>query len=257
MLNVMKRSITVLVIALISGALALSGCSSSQSSAEGSAEEKIDLGTAVEYFESLATKDPVKMEAAVELAAAGSPAQASAITSLAGERTYQQDQAEASGQPGEVSVEGGTISVCDLEWDFCREYTDIKVEDGQIADFSVDGRQIKDRVLAGGSEAVPLEGLGDAAFLGAAVSVAGGLIVYFEVTSSVEGMKVVATYVAPDGTEEASSEYDNNEGPAIEETRYCSFLFEQVDVIDGNVLLTVSATDAAPEVTVEFPLEMK
>lgn len=157
------------------------------------------------YFEALATYDPAVMTDAVELAAPGSNAQAYAIY-LRGIAQSDRDGGYPA-QPSTVTrIEDG-YQVCEDagSGEECADYTNIQHDGDQIADFYTGGDPLSGRLSLGSGEAQPLGEAGSATLVAAYKSIAGAVVVVFEVSSNTDGMWAVATYTAPDGRQANAS----------------------------------------------------
>lgn len=161
------------------------------------------------YFEAVNSDDPKVIQDAVELAAPDSNAQAYAVY-----RTAVAQAGRDAGHAGEKNIvkstDGGFEACTEFASDDneCAEYTNIQHEGDKIADFDAGGEPLAGRLSLGNGETVPLGALGDATLLAAYRSIAGHMIVVFEMTSSSEGFFPLATYIAPDSRQSDSTLMD-------------------------------------------------
>src|SRR5699024_8763059 len=104
-----------------------------------------------EYFDAYASADPAEMRAAAEHAAKGSDAQKYL--------THQANHSEASEATGydryvqKAEYRDGTVEVCH-EGEDCGVFADLSFDDGKLSSFTVDGKNISDRVILGNGSVV-------------------------------------------------------------------------------------------------------
>ncbi len=169
--------------------------SEAQSAQDGPSEADIKT-----YFEKLATGDPKIAAEAAELAAPDSNAFAYA--------TYLGASIQA-GRDGGFPSEKSTVKKIDDGFSMCpavvtaenpcSEFTDIQHVDGRIADFNAGGEPLSGRISLGNGESQPLGDLGNATLVASYKSIAGAVVVVFDVTSESDGLSFSASYIAPDG----------------------------------------------------------
>lgn len=119
----------------------------SQPNADSQPAESVSLK---EYFDAFAGQQVEEMKAAAENAAAGSLAQ--------DYLTHQANIAEANMANGYGAEEQSVDYKKDLVelagYDYTTKYADIDFDGGKIASFTVDGRDVSDRLVVGSGEAV-------------------------------------------------------------------------------------------------------
>lgn len=204
------------------------------------------------YFEAVASNDPQTLLDAVGLAAPGSNAHAYLIY-LAG-----RFQADADTGLGGLS---STLTPTESGFEICMEgtdnpepcttFTEFEGEGGKIASFAVGGQSLTGRISLGSGEPQELGGVGEAELLATYESEGDWVVAVFEVGSTVPGLVVKATYVAPDGSDLGAT-YIN--GPsALREGTFANYAFMfQGAELGGTVTLQPSAPDYPEAPAVSF-----
>ena len=212
----MKTSRILPVFALVLSASVLTGCSddpmstpieettttvvesaepSSKEPTEGPSEEDLTA-----YFSAIASNDPDEINGVVDLTASGSLAESYAIY-FGAVNQASRDYGMPSDESNLSETEDG-FEICPdvvTDDDPCVEYTNLKHDGDKLASFEVNGNSLDDRISVGDGEAQELGTLGSATFIAAYKSVAGNLVVVFDVRSQADGLWVDATYTALDG----------------------------------------------------------
>lgn len=256
----MKR-IILLMATVVSGIVALGGCSSDpvstatqsadaavvqpevpqsepQSAQSGPSQEDL-----VAYFEKLASDDPKVVAEAIELAAPGSNAAAYATYLSA----TTQAKRDAGIQPGESVIEpiDGGFSMCYEEpgpGDNCFEYTNIQHVGDKIADFEPGGTPLTGRLSLGNGEPHPLGEVATANLIASYKASGGSVVVVCDITSQASGLLVDASYIAPDGRQ---SQVTAVEGPSnLTEGSFgtYSFFFDGAEY-GGQIVLKAYSDD--------------
>lgn len=139
---------------------------------------------------------------ALQLTAPNSSANAALTVWIARDTAYQQAGGEEA-KPRRVSGSGGKFKVCSKEPP-CQIYAGFKAEGDLIADFMIDGKRMRDRVILGSKKKYAVGGLATARLVGSYEYVSsGGLVIVLEVTarSDVSFGWSTDAYVSPNGTQ--------------------------------------------------------
>jgi len=96
-----------------------------------------NVATTTEFFRAIASNDPAKVTAALDLVAPGSPA-------LSYVRLFQEGL--AAGPANTLTVNNGRYKICLADAPTsCHTYAAIVLADGKVNDFTIDGKKIRIR----------------------------------------------------------------------------------------------------------------
>lgn len=120
---------------------------------------------ASEFLDRISDPDPRVVESALELAEAGSPAEAFVDYEVAVSRAFQDAGREDERSGTTVTETDDGFDVCDGT-DSCNRYSGFTIEDGKIIDFPADGTRIEAGAVGGTGEPTGLPGSGSVTVLG-------------------------------------------------------------------------------------------
>lgn len=264
----MKKFSLVLAAASI---VALSACGtdpSPQSGTSGGADKTQAAGdspkgseaTAVrEYFDAYAASEPEDMRAAGEKAVTGSVAQKY--------MTHQANVIEANDAAGyeryvqDATYDDGTVSIC-YEGEDCAKYADLSFDGDQLSSFTVDGKDISDRITLGDGSTVESKNVAGFEVLSSYQAVEGSLlaVVRFYAYDRPISFSYTPTYRKPSGQQIDSAESDLPSRVAPESNQDAVVIFPNSEN-GGDLHLKFATDDDEDEVagdliveTVEVPL---
>ena len=235
------------------------GADDSQANGSRSQSASVSSSEVQDYFDAYAASDPEDMRAAVKHTAKDSPAQRYIV--------HQANNVEANDAMGyeryvqETKYKDGSVSIC-YEGDDCAEYSELAFEAGKLASFSVDGKDISDRVALGDGTVVKYKE--DAGFevLSSYHSASGNLVavVRFYAYDRPMDFSYTATYRKPSGQQIESVDTDLPSRVAANSNQDAAVIFPTSEN-GGDLHLKLSNADDEDEVagdhifdTVEVPL---
>lgn len=214
---------------------------------------------AKEYFDAYAASEPEEMRAASENAVQGSAAQAYMI--------HQANVIEANDATGyeryvqEAHYNDGSVSVC-YEGDECGEFADITFEGNKLSSFTVDGRDVFDRIALGDGSVVKYKNNAGFEVLSSYQSAEDSLfaVVRFYAYDRPINFSYIPTYRKPGGQQIDSTDSDLPSRVAANSNQFGVLIFPNSE-IGGDLHLKLSNADNEDEVsgghifeTVEVPL---
>lgn len=160
-----------------------------------------------QFVELVSTSQPDDIKRALDLTAPGSAAHA-VVTVWHARYTAGQQAGYDLPEPREVTGSDGRFKVCADE-PSCQTYGAFKAQGDLIADFAIDGKRIKDRVVLGSKTKYKIGDLATARLIGSYKFASdGSLGIYLEVTTRADvilGWDSDA-YVGPDGAQVGMTE---------------------------------------------------
>jgi len=224
------------------------------------AKQEVDGEEVEAYFEAHASNDVAELESAAKLAAPGSLANAYAL--------HQSNVENASidaGQPSESGttkkVDGGyricetqIVDVEGTEEETCYTYADFESTDGKLASFTINGKELDDRISLGNGEKVKAGRFGRIEFLSSYKSAANDLYVTVRFTTrsvaaSFGGYE--ATYRSPEGRQATASGHIGNAEVDADSTSYEAIIFSKAEP-GGVVRIPISSEDFMSEKVVRL-----
>lgn len=164
---------------------------------EGPSEEDLR-----QFVELLTTNQPDDVKRALDLTAPGSSARAVVVVYTA-RYTATEQAGNDLGEPRTVTGGDGSFEVCSKEPP-CQTFEDFKAQGDLIADFSIDGKRIRDQVILGSKKMYSIGDLATARLIGSYKFVSdGSLGIFLEVNARAAvtfGWDSDA-YVGPDGAQ--------------------------------------------------------
>jgi hypothetical protein len=202
-----------------------------------------DERTLQQYFDGISTNTPAELQTAVDLAKPKSNAAAYATYLLAGEQANIDAGYPQPANATAHKTDGGYEACYPDEQgkETCVLYTDIKGAEGKLADFSVNGRKLGERITIGNGRPIWATDLGvEASFIASYVTAsADDLIVVQSLKTSANPIHINAgTYRSPSGRQSQSSNIAGplNLGPSSV----------------ANYSLTFTAAEPGGTVTLDF-----
>lgn len=214
---------------------------------------------AKEYFDAYAASDLEDMRAAGENAAKGSVAQKY--------MTHQANFIEANDAAGyeryvqDATYEEGKVSIC-YEGEDCGEFSDLSFEGGRLSSFTVDGKDISDRITIGDGSIVKSKDVAGFEVLSSYQAVEGSLfaVVRFYAYGRPISFSYTPTYRKPSGQQIDSAESDLPSRVAPDSSQDAVVIFPNSEN-GGDLHLKFATDDDEDEVagdliveTVQVPL---
>lgn len=161
------------------------------------------------FVELISTNDPDDTMKAYKMTAKGSVARA-VLTVYHARDTASQTAGRDTSEPSTITGGQGTFKVCSKEPP-CQKWSDFKAKGELIADFSIDKKVMRDRVILGSQRQIRIGDLATARLIGSYKFVSsGGVAVFLEMTAKANVTLGWDTdvYVDPDGAQVAMSALD-------------------------------------------------
>lgn len=228
-----------------------------QSAGSGTVENEASV--VEEYFDAYASSDPEDMRNAGGKAAKGSVAQKYI--------THQANVVEANDAAGyeryvqEATYNDETVSIC-YEGEDCGEFTNLSFDAGKLSSFTIDGKDISDRIALGDGSVVKFKDVAGFEVLSSYQSVEGSLfaIVRFYAYERPISFSYTPTYRKPNGQQIDSGESDLPSRVAPDSNQDAAVIFPSSEN-GGDLHLKFATDDDEDEVdgdliveTVEVPL---
>lgn len=161
------------------------------------------------FVELISANDPDDTMKALKMTAKGSVARA-VLTMYVARDTASQTAGNNMSDPSTITGGDGTFKVCSKEAP-CQKWSNFKAEGDLIADFSIDKKVMRDRVILGTKKELRIGDLATARLIGSYKFVSsGGVAVFLEVKAKANVTLGWDSdvYVAPDGAQVAMSGLD-------------------------------------------------
>lgn len=219
------------------------------------AKQDVDDEEVETYFEAHASGDVAELESAAELAAPGSIANAYAL-----QQSHVHNALIDGGQPSEAGilkkVDDGyrmcQTQIVDIEGneeETCYTYADFESTDGKLASFTINGKELDERISLGNGEKVKAGRFGRVEFLSAYKAASNDLYVAVrfttkDVAASFGGYE--ATYRSPKGRQATASGHVGNTDVDADSTSYEAMIFSKAEP-GGVVRIPISSEDFMSE----------
>lgn len=163
-----------------------------------------------QFVELLSTNQPNDVMQALKMTSKGSAAHA-VLTVWNARDTASQTAGNDSSEPSTIAGSDGSFEVCSKEPP-CQTWSGFKADGDLIAEFAIDGKRMRDRVILGPKRQFQIGGLATTRLIGSYKFVStGGVGIYLEVTAKADvtlGWDSDA-YVGPDGAQVGTNGVDS------------------------------------------------
>ncbi|MCE5290830.1 MAG: hypothetical protein LLG14_16550 [Nocardiaceae bacterium] len=219
-----------------------------EGSAASAAKEDVNQATLKKnietYFKAIASNDASEVDSAMGTAAPGSIADVYLKYSSASNNAYQ--DAGRTFKPGKVTAKGDSWQYCDTT-NVCVDYADIKASGDKIASFTVSGKDIKDRLLAGSGTTVNVGDLGEVQVLVSYQgAISNSLYITFRIKSGSApiGLNYETAYRSAEGRQTQPSDRVGPSTLQPNSTAYYMLVIPK-STLGGDLLLGLYATDSS------------
>lgn len=207
------------------------------------------------FFEAVAHPSAPNVEAARAVVAPGSIAELY-LTHQAGLEQAFVDSGSPS-EPDELKEVDGAFAACSATADGgCTEYGNIQAEGDKLASFTVDGNDLKGRLLAGGNKPFRVGEIAEARLMSAYISAAGDLWIVVDISntsSSPIAIESRTSYRGADGRQSAPS---GQSGPVslLPDSRATYALMMTGGELGGALHLEMYAESGGASGAVDIPI---